>query len=155
MLASIKKFFDSHLTGADSQSEDSTEHRLKVATVALLLETSRADFNVHDDELVAVATHAQQYFSLSDDETSELLKLAEEEASNATCYHEFTSLINQSYTQQEKIAIVEMMWRVAYADKELEKYEEALVRKIADLLYVPHAAFISAKLKVKQELGLE
>ena len=155
MLASIKKFFDSHLTIADSQSEDSPEHRLKVATVALLLETTRADFNVHDDELAAVATHAQQFFSLSDDETRELLELAEEEASNATCYHEFTSLINQSYTLQEKIAIVEMMWRVAYADKQLEKYEEALVRKIADLLYVPHAAFISAKLKVKQELGLE
>lgn len=155
MLASIKKFFDSHLQSAATQAEESTDHRLKVATVALLLETARADFNVHDDELAAVASHAQQYFTLNNGETSELLALAEEEASNATCYHEFTSLINNSYSQTEKAAIIEMMWRVAYADKELEKYEEALVRKIADLLHVPHSVFISAKLKVKQELGLD
>lgn len=155
MLASIKSFFDSHLQNPANQNSDSLEHRLKVATVALLLETARADFNVLDEELADVARHAQQYFSLDESETSELLELAEEEARNVTCYHEFTSLINQSYSPEEKTAIVEMMWRVAYADRELEKYEEALVRKIADLLYVPHGAFISAKLKVKNELGLE
>lgn len=155
MLASIKNFFDSHLLQADSQSETSLEHRLRVATVALLLETAKADFNVTDDELLAIARHAQQFFSLDDDETEQLVSLAEEEASNATCYYEFTSLINQSYSMAEKISIIELMWRVAYEDKELEKYEEALVRKIADLLYVPHPAFISAKHRVKQELGIE
>lgn len=155
MLASIKKFFDSHLTSDASRGDDSAEHRLKVATVALLLETARADFDVHDDELATVARHAQQFFALADDEASQLLTLAEQEAGNATCYHEFTSLINNSYSQTEKSAIIEMMWRVAYADKELEKYEEALVRKIAELLYVPHGVFISTKLKIKQELGLD
>lgn len=155
MLASIKNFFDTHLLPSESQSNDSLDHQLKVATVALLLETARADFDVHDDELAAIARHAQEFFLLSDGESSQLLALAEEEASNATCYYEFTSLINQSYSQQEKIAIIEMMWRVAYADKELEKYEEALVRKIAELIYVPHGTFIAAKHRVKQELGLE
>ncbi len=155
MLASIKKFFDSYIQNTAGQTGAPLEHQLKVATVALLLETARADFNVLDEELADVARHAQQYFSLSDSEANQLLELAEEEARNATCYHEFTSLINQSYSLQEKTVIIEMMWRVAYADRELEKYEEALVRKIAELLYVPHGAFISAKLKVKNELGLE
>lgn len=155
MLTSIKNFFENHLQNTASQNDVSKEHRLKVATVALLLETARADFDVQDDELAAIARHAQQYFALDDGETKELLALAEEEASNATCYHEFTSLINESYSMPEKISIVEMMWRVAYADNELEKYEEALVRKIADLLYVPHNAFISAKNRVKKELGLD
>ena len=155
MLASIKNFFDNHLQLSEIKSGDSSEHRLKVATVALLLETAKADFDVLENELSAIARHARDYFNLTDSETGELLDLAEEEAKNATCYYEFTSLINQSYTQVEKISIVEMMWRVAYADKELEKYEEALVRKIAELLYVPHGAFIAAKHKVKQELGLE
>lgn len=154
MLASIKKFFDAHLQ-AEADESDSLEHRLKVATVALLLETARADFNVLDEELADVARHAQNYFALSDNETTELLKLAEEEASNATCYHEFTSLIHQEYSPQEKASIIEMMWRVAYSDKELEKYEEALVRKISELLYVPHSTFIATKLNVKKELGLE
>lgn len=155
MLASIKKFFDTHLQATETQSDISLDHRLKVATVALLLETARADFNVLDEELADVARHAQNYFSLNNEEIEELVALAEEEAVNATCYHEFTSLINQSYSAEEKASIVEMMWRIAYADKELEKYEEALIRKIADLLYVPHGAFIAAKLRVKEELGLE
>jgi len=153
MLASIKNFFDTHLQSQPEQNE-SLEHRLKVATVALLLETARADFNVLDEELADIARHAQQYFSLENGEANALLKLAEEEALNATCYHEFTSLINQNYQPEEKVSIIEMMWRVAYTDQELEKYEEALVRKIADLLYVPHSAFIETKLKVKKELGL-
>lgn len=155
MLASIKKFFDNHLQISESGSEESPEHRLKVATVALLLETARADFDVLENELSAIASHARNFFALTESETDELVELAEQEAKNATCYYEFTSLINQSYKQEEKISIVEMMWRVAYADKELEKYEEALVRKIAELLYVPHGAFIAAKHKVKRELGLE
>ena len=155
MFASIKSFFESHLQNPENQSVESLDHRLKVATVALLLETARADFDVLDEELADVARHAQQFFSLDDNETNQLLKLAEEEARNATCYHEFTSLINQSYSPPEKVAIVEMMWRVAFADRLLEKYEEALVRKIAELLYVPHGAFISAKLKVKKELGVD
>ena len=155
MLAAIKNFFDSHLQVSESQNADTLEHRLRVATVALLLETARADFDVLDDELAAIAKHAQQYFSLDHDEASQLLSLAEEEARNATCYHEFTVLINQSYSMPEKISIVKMMWQVVYADKELDKYEEALVRKIADLLYVPHNAFISTKNRVKQDLGLE
>jgi len=155
MLASIKKFFDSHLHSTGSLTEATMDHRLKVATTALLLETARADFNVLDEELEDVARHAQHYFSLDDKETVELLDLAEEEAKNATCYYEFTSLINQEYSQTEKAFIIEMMWRVAYSDKELEKYEEALVRKIADLLYVPHSTYISTKLKVKKDLGLD
>jgi uncharacterized tellurite resistance protein B-like protein len=153
MLAAIKKFFDDHIDSAATQNGVSQERRLRVATVALLLETARADFNVQDSELASVARHAQEFFQLSDDKTAELVELAEEEAKNATCYFEFTSLINDGFSLEEKVKIVELMWQVAYADKELEKYEEALVRKIADLLYVPHTAFIAAKHRVIASLG--
>ena len=152
MLSAIKKFFDDHIQTASLPQDDTEEHRLKIATVALLLETARADFHVHDEELESVAHHAQEFFGLDANETEELVSLAEEEAKNATCYYEFTSLINNKFTQEEKISIVELMWRIAYADKVLEKYEEALVRKIAELLYVPHSAFIAAKHRVKSEL---
>jgi len=152
MLAAIKKFFEDHIDAAATQSSVSHEHRLKVATVALLLETARADFNVQDSELASVARHAREFFTLSDDETDGLVKLAEEEAKNATSYYEFTSLINNGFSPEEKVKIIELMWQVAYADRELEKYEEALVRKIADLLYVPHAAFIAAKHRVISSL---
>ena len=155
MLSSIKKFFDNHIHATVNEASESLEHRLRVATVALLLETARADFDVHDDELATVARHARNFFELDEDETSELVTLAEQEASNATSYYEFTSLINSEFTEQDKIHIVELMWQVAYSDKVLEKYEEALVRKIAELLYVPHGAFTAAKHRVKTSHGLD
>lgn len=155
MLAAIKQFFEQHIQRAGPQDNHSLEHRLRIATVALLLETARADFDIQDKELAAVASHAEKFFSLDESETAELIQLAEQEAGNATCYYEFTSLINSQYSPQDKVRIIELMWQIAYADKILEKHEEALVRKIAELLYVPHGAFIAAKHRVKSGLGLE
>lgn len=152
MIASIKKFFEAHMEAAAAQASEVQEHRLRIATVALLLETARADFNIHDEELATVARHARELFELDENETTELVALAEAEAQNATCYFEFTSLINNSFSPEEKVKIIELMWQVAYSDSELEKYEEALVRKIADLLYVPHGAFIAAKHRVLSSL---
>ena len=155
MLPSIKKFFDSYLHAPVSEKNEALEQRLRIATVALLLETARADFDVQEEELAAVAANARQYFNLDETQTGKLMQLAEQEASDATCYYEFTSLINSEFTEQEKIHIIELMWQIAYTDKVLEKYEEALVRKIAELLYVPHSAFIASKLRAKASHGLE
>jgi len=155
MISAIKTFFNQYMQ-PDADSQPATiETRLKVATVALLLETARADFDVQEQELQTVASHARQFFDLDAEETEQLVSLAEQEALNATSYYGFTSLINSEYSPEEKILIIEFMWRVAYADNVLEKYEEALVRKIADLIYVPHSAFIAAKLRVKASLGID
>ncbi|MEE9524710.1 MAG: TerB family tellurite resistance protein, partial [Thermodesulfovibrionales bacterium] len=91
-------------------------------------------------------------FSLTEDETKELIKLAEEESRNASSYHEFTSLINAAFNIEKKIKIVEHLWEVAFADSELEKHEEHLIRKISNLLYVPHKEFIATKLRVKERI---
>ena len=64
-------------------------------------------------------------------------------------------LINRHFSQEEKNHIVELLWEVAYADGELDKYEEHLVRKLADLIYVPHRSFIRAKHRAKARLGAE
>lgn len=154
MLSAIKNFFETHINAEVEPGAEELEQRLRVATVALLLETARADFNVREEELASVARHAQAFFQLTPEQTSELVSLAEQQSKNATCYYEFTSLINDEFSVGEKVKIIELMWRVAYADNELEKYEEALVRKIADLLYVPHTQFIAAKHRVKNERGL-
>ena len=92
-------------------------------------------------------------FGLSEEETRKLVQLAELEADRATSYYEFTSLINNTFTLDKKIKVVEMMWCVAFADNEMEKYEEHFVRKIAELLYVPHQDFIAAKLRAQANLG--
>ncbi|MCI0507838.1 MAG: TerB family tellurite resistance protein [Gammaproteobacteria bacterium] len=153
MLGTIKKFFEDHIQVFAEEANLQQQHRMNVAAVALLLETARADFNVRDEELQTVARHVQEFLGLNESETAELVSLAETEAKNATCYYEFTSLINKGFSTEDKIKIIELMWQIAYSDTVLEKYEEALVRKIADLLYVPHSAFIAAKHRAQSGSG--
>jgi uncharacterized tellurite resistance protein B-like protein len=88
-------------------------------------------------------------FELSDKEIKALLDLAEEKVWDATGYFEFTSLMNKGFTYEQKIKVIEHLWEVAFADNLIDKHEEYMVRKIADLIYVSHKDFIDAKLRVK------
>ncbi len=153
MIKGIKKFFEDHLDTQSTAAADDVDHRLRLATAALLIEMTRADDEIKDAERDSVTHAVQTNFELSDSETEELVALAEQEASQAVCYHEFTSLINNEYSNEQKLKIVELMWQVAFADEEMDKHEEALVRKIAELLYVPHKDFIAAKHRVRQRIG--
>ena len=89
---------------------------------------------------------------MTDDELEILLKLALEEKHAAIDYHQFTSLINQHYSQEQKIKLIEMLWQLAYADHTIDKFEEHLIRKLAELLHVPHKHFIQAKHSAKDRL---
>ncbi|HDH50110.1 MAG TPA: TerB family tellurite resistance protein, partial [Nitrospirae bacterium] len=80
-----------------------------------------------------------------------LLTLAEQEVKRATDYYEFTSLINRGFTYEQKVKVVEHLWEVAFADDTLDKYEEHMVRRIADLIYVSHKDFIEAKLRARSK----
>ena len=144
MLNTIKQFFSENISHKENDQDD--EHQLRIATAALLLEMARADFEVKNEELELVASAVEKYFSLTREQTQTLVKLADEQAQQATCYYEFTSLINKGFSAAEKVKVIGLLWDVALSDNHLEKYEEALVRKVADLLYVPHADFIATKL---------
>jgi uncharacterized tellurite resistance protein B-like protein len=154
MIERFKQFFEKHLSPPVGD-EAVDQRRLHLATAALLVEMSRADGEVKEDEQAAVARAMRKAFDIGEAETAELIQLAELEIADATCYHQFTSLINKNFSKQQKAQVVEMLWEVAYADAEMEKYEEHLLRRLADLLYVPHAEFIQSKLRVKARLGLE
>ncbi len=148
MLKAIKQFFENHIGQMEEQGQDS-EHRLQVATAALLIEIARADFHIEDKEVNQIAAVLKTKFELSAQEVQELIELATQEAKQAISYYEFTSLINQGFSFEQKLKVIELMWQVAYADDYLQKYEEALIRKISDLLYIPHSDFIAAKHRVK------
>lgn len=150
MIDTITRFFNKHLNPANIDSETSRTHTLQLATAALLFETTRVDENVDDVERQAVNDAITKQFDLSDEETRELIELASEEARQATCYYEFTSLINREFSQDQKIALIEMMWQIVFADNIVHMHEDHLVRKISELLYVSHKDFIAAKLRVQQ-----
>lgn len=154
MLNAIKSFFQLHIQ-SDIGTDTTREHGLRLATAALLMEMSRADHEISPEEREMVERLVSGEFGLSRKETAELRELAEMEAREAVSLYQFTSLINDHFTPEEKVRVVEMLWRVAFADRSLDKYEEALVRRIAELIYVPHRDFIQAKHRVAEALGLE
>ncbi len=152
MMSSIKKFFENNIKQDQEADNSAAEHSLQLATAALLIEISRADLDVKEEERRAVIHSMRSKFSLTEEETGELIRLAEEESRNASSYHEFTTLINEGFNLEKKIKVVEHLWEIAFADSELEKHEEHLIRKISSLLYVPHKEFIATKLRVKEKI---
>ena len=149
MLKAIKQFFEESIS-PDTQGD--VEHRLKLATAALFIEMMQQDSKKTESEEKTVKEVLQTKFDLSEIETHQLFELAHEEARDAVDFYQFTSLINEHFSREKKIKIVEYLWAIAYADNHLDAYEEHMVRRIADLLYVEHQDFIKAKHKVLDNL---
>ncbi|VAX10725.1 hypothetical protein MNBD_GAMMA26-2443 [hydrothermal vent metagenome] len=145
MLQAIKQFFDHNIAPLSTQNDTENEHALQLATAALLFEMMRMDDEHSPQEQRLIQALITRHFTLSDTETEQLLALAEQEAEQAIDYHQFTSLINANFSIKQKIRIVEQLWQIAFTDGEIHKYEEHLVRKVAELLYVSHSDFIAAK----------
>ncbi|MFQ5353724.1 MAG: TerB family tellurite resistance protein [Thermodesulfobacteriota bacterium] len=150
MLRGIKSFFDKKIKPARGvTSQKATEDSLRLATAALLIEAVKADDNVSEEELITLRTVLGKRFGLDSAETEMLIRLAEEQAAEAVSLYGFTSLIDKGFKYEDKKNIIELLWEVVYADRVLDKHEEHLVRRIADLLQVSHRDFIEVKLRVK------
>ena len=140
----LKKLKD--LLGSESTATGEVEDRaLELACAALMFEVARADFSVETTEQDAVTSLLTAQFNLGADEVSTITEAAVEQADAATCLFEFTRTLNELASAEQKRDLLAMMWRVAMADNEISRYEEHVIRKVADLLYVPHGDFIAAK----------
>jgi len=144
MLKSIADFFERNLAPATAAGDN--RHTIEVATAALIVEVIRMDGEASVSERETVLRAVRGKFSLDAAEAQTLIDLAEAEARTANDYYQFTSLVNKRFSQPQKERIVELMWEVAYADAAASQYEVHLIRKVADLLYVEHNAYIRAKL---------
>ena len=151
MLNAIREFFETHLDGAASAGD--ATRAIQLATAALLVEVARLDRDIAAYERTALLRAVREKFGLSPGEATTLIDLAEAQAREATDYYQFTSLINRHFSQAQRQRVVELMWQVAYADTELSAHEQHVVRKVADLLYVPHGAYIAAKLRARDAAG--
>ena len=134
------------LLGQEGAATDEGEYRaLELACAALMFEVARADFAVETIEQETVTALLKDQFNLSADDVSTITEAAVEQADAATCLFEFTRTLNELASAEQKRNLLAMMWRVAMADDALSRYEEHVIRKVADLLYVPHSDFIAAK----------
>lgn len=146
MFRTLKDLFDSFAAPAASAHEP---HALELATAVLLVEVMRADPQLAEAERRAVVAALRKKFSWGEDEIARLVELAQEKARTASDFHQFTSIINERFSQDEKVRIVEHMWEVAYADGHLDAHENHLIARVAELLHVTHGQYIAAKLHAK------
>ena len=149
MLPKIKQFFESHFIAESSSSELDSEHRLQLALASLMIEVAEADYEDAPEERATLLKLVEESFDLSQKEANELIKLAREEHAESTDNFQFTSLVNQHYSAAQRIELIEKLWRVAFADNVLDKHEDHVIRRIADLIHVSHSDFIASKLRVQ------
>lgn len=150
MINKLQRFFEQKIQSiSGGQAAVLPERALQLATATLLIEVSRADYHIDAKEKKAIATSIQEFFSLSTEETQEIIELAESEIDDVTCLFEFTRLVNEGFDYPQKLKIVEMMWAISFADQDKDKYEEHLIRKVSELLYVSHADFIRMRHSVE------
>lgn len=152
MFNKLARFIERHLQPAGGVSPVLSDHQKQLAVAALLVEVAMADHQFSKVELHNLGVILERKFSLSLDELAELISLAKNETNHATSLHQFTQLINQYCTTEEKFKLMKAMWEMAYTDGNLDKYEDYIIRKVADLIYVPHTEFIRAKSLVKASL---
>lgn len=146
MIDQLKLFFEKHLLPDSSGSLP--DEQLKMASAVLFLEMMHIDDDSRQPEQTMIASILQENFHLNGEQIQSLLDAAENTRHQATDYFQFTSLINKAYSLEQKIRLIEALWKIAFVDGVLDMQEEYLVRKIAELLYVPHSEFIKAKNRI-------
>ncbi len=151
MLNKLSRFIERHLqTGGATPTL--TSHQKQLAVAALLVEIAMADHQFSAVEADKLSQLLTQKFSLTTEEIVELIDLAKTESHRATSLYQFTQIVNNHCSPEDKFRLIKAMWEIAYADGNLDKYEDYMIRKVADLIYVPHSDFIRAKSLVKADL---
>ncbi|HOO90365.1 MAG TPA: TerB family tellurite resistance protein [Syntrophales bacterium] len=153
MIDLVKKFFGKMTENGTEEKEDSV-HDIRIATCALLLEMAQIDGEFDESEKESILTIIKREYGVDDDHIDAIFETADKELKGSLDLWQFTNLINQNYTQEEKIGIIEMIWRIAYTDGRLDRHEDLLVHKLANLLRLTHRQLIDAKVKVRRLMGI-
>jgi uncharacterized tellurite resistance protein B-like protein len=148
VLRKLAALFDNALA-RENDDPAAREHALRVATALLLIEVAKADYadDLAEDETMLASL--QQFFALDDASAALLLEEARSAADQAVELQQFTRRLHEQLSVAEKQRVVEMLWQVALADRRLDKHEDHLVRRIAELLYVPHSDLIRIRNRVR------
>ncbi|MBE7416496.1 MAG: TerB family tellurite resistance protein [Ideonella sp.] len=150
MLQTLKDLFDHLLLPASPGASAAADERaLRLAVAVMLVEVMRADPVLSPSERQAVHDALRVQFALGEDDAAQLADLAETTAQHSTDLFTYTSRIDERFDMAQKIHMIELMWRVAYADGKLSEYERHVMWRIADLLHVPQGAYVNARLRAR------
>ena len=146
MLEKLKTIIMGNAAYAETASDP--EEREQLALASLLVEMARADFDEADAEHAAIIELLAQHFELTHAEAEALVEKAQNSNDSAVCLFDFTRALHQALDAEQRLGVIRLLWQVALADAKLDKYEDYLVRKVADLLYVPDSDVIRIKHEV-------
>ena len=149
MVSFLKKFFSENKQAEDVAQAD-PETKIRVATCAVLVEMANSDNEFSENERDRIIEVLKNRFNLRSDEAGELIEIAEEELRGSIDIYSFTNTIKQNYSVDERIKVLEEIWRIVYADGELSAHEDSLAHKLSFLLGLTHKQLIDAKLKVRK-----
>ena len=149
----IKKIKDliSNYSSEDKVEESSALVKLNEACAALLVEIAFADKEFDLNEKESLKKSLIETYNLEADAIEEIIKDAESTVAESTSLYEYTRTVNDEFEYSDKFSLLENLWKVAYADSVLDKYEEHLIRKISDLIHISHSDYINIKLKVRDD----
>ena len=140
MLKAIKRA----LAGAQ-ENHSTSRHELQLAVAVLLHEARRADYAEHGKEAAAAETALADLFGLEPQECTTLLEEGRLKAAQLTSFYAPVSAVKREFSMEDRIRLVEHLWRISFAEGGLHWYEDHYVRKIAHLLYVPNTQSMLAR----------
>lgn len=139
MLDTIRRLFTAEEPEADNGAA------LHLAAAVLLVEVAKSDHSLEGLEIDRIKDALVRDWALGTDDLADLLQVARDTSDNGVSLHREIDLINQRFSTEQKLALMRSLWEVACADGEVHHYEEALIRRLADLIYLPHKDFIRSK----------
>lgn len=148
MLDTIKRFFNKSTVEIPKDEKQATEHDVRVATCALFVEMARIDEKFTQAEVDTIISILKEKYGLSQEHADALMAEADNELKESVDLWQFARLINENYSVDEKIEIIETLWQMVYVDGKMDKYEHYLMNKLKNLLRLSHDQLINAKLKV-------
>jgi len=151
MIELLRKLFSQGTGESFSARQQDTPHDLRIATCALLLEMANIDGKFSESERDSIIRILRKDYQLSVEHATALMEAADDELKRSIDLWQFARLINQNYPTGEKIQIIEMIWKIVYVDGNLDKHEDYLIHKLANLLRLTHKQLIDAKVKVIHE----
>ena len=159
MLEYLRKIFADNQTSINQNQINSTsgkkKKKIEIAACALFIEIAKADGEFTDEERKFIISEMKSTFNLNDDYVNDLILLAEQRVKESVSLYEFTGVINTTFTFEEKIELIESLWKLIYKDEKLNQYEDHLIKRIAATINIEHKQIINAKLWVKEQMGLK
>lgn len=127
--------------------------KIQIAATVLMVEMANSDGNISEEEFESITNSVNNVFKIEKEKVEELIKISKEELKESVSLYEFSGVINENLLHNEKIELLDQLWRIIYSDNKLDKYEDKLIKQIGGMLKLDHKEIIHSKLFIKQQLG--